>query len=206
MGRGGKTQDENPTRKSDTRERILAAAVKQFSRHSYESTGLRDIAAAAEVDVAYVHRCFGSKAQLFAEAVKASVQLERCLGKEDTDPADALATELFTKDAQRIIDPDRAGLDIMLRSISSPEAAAILRENIHSEVIAPLVRRLGDSADHRAALVMAFLFGTVVLRRVLQIEPLTEPPGGKLEVFVRSTLDHLINDTPTGIAASKKAR
>ena len=204
MAGDGTTRGDHPPRKSDTRARILNAAIREFSQRSYESTGLRDIAATAGVDVAYVHRCFGSKAQLFAEAVKASVQMERCLGKPGTNPADALATELFAEDSQRVVDPDQAGLDIVLRSLSSPEAGAILRENMQTEVIAPLMRRLRDPADHRAALVMAFLFGTVVLRRVLQVEPLTEQPGGTLEALVRSTLNHLINETPSGVAAPSK--
>jgi len=44
-----------------TVDRILAAAVKRFATNSYEATGLRDIASDAGVDVAYVHRRFGSK-------------------------------------------------------------------------------------------------------------------------------------------------
>jgi len=57
----------------DTRERILEAAIRQFSRRSYEQTGLRDIATDVGVDVAYVHRCFGSKENLFAEALRAAI-------------------------------------------------------------------------------------------------------------------------------------
>lgn len=51
------------TRASDipAKERILKAAIRRFARHSYEDTGLRDIANDADVDVAYVHRSFGSK-------------------------------------------------------------------------------------------------------------------------------------------------
>lgn len=46
---------------SATRDRILNAAILRFARSSYESVGLRDIAADAGVDVAYVHRLFWFK-------------------------------------------------------------------------------------------------------------------------------------------------
>ena len=64
---------------NDTRERILEAAIEHFSRRSYEETGLREIASAARVDVAYVHRCFGSKKRLFADAVSAAVKPKELL-------------------------------------------------------------------------------------------------------------------------------
>ncbi len=61
-----------PDANDTTRDRILKAAILRFSTHSYDHTGLRDIAADVGVDMAYVHRSFGSKEKLFYEAVKAS--------------------------------------------------------------------------------------------------------------------------------------
>ena len=65
-----------PTPEDTTRERILKAALLRFSTHSYEETGLRDIASDVGVDMAYVHRSFGSKEKLFREAVKAMLRPE----------------------------------------------------------------------------------------------------------------------------------
>ena len=53
------------------KERILASAMLLFARMPYSDTSLRDIAAAAGVDVAYVHRAFGSKAEIFRQALLA---------------------------------------------------------------------------------------------------------------------------------------
>ncbi|MGL4263414.1 MAG: TetR/AcrR family transcriptional regulator, partial [Afipia sp.] len=53
------------------KERISNAAMLLFARMPYCDTSLRDIAAAAEVDVAYVHRSFGSKAEIFRHALAA---------------------------------------------------------------------------------------------------------------------------------------
>lgn len=46
----------SPDANDTTRERILKAAILRFSAHSYDNTGLRDIAADVGVDMAYVHR------------------------------------------------------------------------------------------------------------------------------------------------------
>ena len=59
---------------NDTGETILGAAMRLLPGARTEETGLREIAAAAGVDVAYVHRCFGSKKRLFADAVSTAVK------------------------------------------------------------------------------------------------------------------------------------
>lgn len=52
---------------TDSRDRILRAAVKLFARHGYGNTGLRELAAAAEVNLAMVNYFFGSKKGLLKE-------------------------------------------------------------------------------------------------------------------------------------------
>ena len=54
---------------SDSRERIIAAAVDEFGEQGYEASTIRAIATRAGVDSALVHHYFGTKADLFAEAV-----------------------------------------------------------------------------------------------------------------------------------------
>ncbi|MFG1465818.1 TetR family transcriptional regulator [Xanthobacter sp. DSM 24535] len=163
-----------------TRDRILAAAILRFSMHSYEETGLRDIAADVGVDVAYVHRCFGSKERLFTEAVRATIQADRILADAAADPARVLASQIFSRDGAR--SPDEVGpLDIVIRSLSSPKAATVLRAFIVEEFIAPLSGRLGQPGMQEASMIAAFLVGIGIMRTVLQVAPLREPQGGELE-------------------------
>src|ERR1700738_1364837 len=84
-----------------TRDRILNAAIERFTRTSYEQTGLRDIAADVGIDVAYVHRCFGSKKRLFAEAVRAAMQPADFLPGPARDFAGKLAAHIFLKRVRR---------------------------------------------------------------------------------------------------------
>lgn len=51
---------------SGTRERILTAATPLFAEHGFDATGVRAIAAAAEVNIAAVNYHFGSKDALIA--------------------------------------------------------------------------------------------------------------------------------------------
>lgn len=187
-----------------TRERILNAAILQFSKQSYESTGLRDIAADADVDVAYVHRCFGSKERLFAESVRTSVQVERLLADAATDPVSAFTRELFTENSKR--SRSQVGLDIVVRSLSSLEAAAILQRSVEDDFISILGGRLGHAGNHRAALVAAFLFGISVLRKVLHVKPLTDKEGGELEDAIRSVLKDIMEGVSANAAIRRKQR
>lgn len=182
---------------ASTRDRILAAAMRRFARHSYEQTGLRDIAADVGIDVAYVHRCFGSKDALFAEAIRASAGPGR--GIPDVEDAvtpealaGALARQALAGDGRRG-DAGVGPLDIAIHSLSSPKAAAILRAYILDAFITPLAARLGEPAARRAALVAALLAGFGILRDVLEIAPLGEPSGGELEQLVVNAITGILN-------------
>jgi AcrR family transcriptional regulator len=178
-----------------TRERILDAAVLRFSRRSYESVGLRDIAADVGVDVSYVHRCFGSKEQLFAEAVESIAQGERIVADIDGDPGPALARQLLQHGT--VGDRDNVGpLDIIIHSLSSPEASDILRKVIVSDFIDPLARKLRHPSGRQAGLIAAFLLGAGILRSVLRIDHLAENEDGALEREVARAIRGMARGSP----------
>jgi AcrR family transcriptional regulator len=166
-----------------TRERILNAAIERFTRTSYEQTGLRDIAADVGVDVAYVHRCFGSKKRLFAEAVRAAMKPADLLTGPADDLAGKLANHILSKRARR-----RPGLDILIRSLSSPEASPVVRQFLQSDFISPLAEKLDEEPTGRIALIAAFLAGVAIFRNVLRIAPLLEAEGGELESHIANTI------------------
>lgn len=158
-----------------SRERILDAAIEHFSKNSYDEAGLRDIAAAAGVDVAHVHRSFGSKKLLFAEAVSAAVQPRELFTGSTADLPRLLAWDLLAHRGRRL-----QGIDIIVRSMSSREAGPIVRDFMMRECIAPLSGNLDDDAT-KAAVVGALVTGVAILRNVIGLDPLREPEGGKLE-------------------------
>lgn len=172
-----------------TRERILKAAMLRFSTHSYEETGLRDLAADVGVDPAYVHRCFGSKEKLFYEAVKATLRAERVFAGEADDLPSTLAKEVLMERGANEIRP----LDIVIRSFSSPEASRVLRDLLMEDFIDPLIEKRQRLSKRRAALVGALLAGVGILRDVIRAEPL-QSGEGEIEVLIARAIDGLMSD------------
>jgi AcrR family transcriptional regulator len=156
---------------------------RSCSAKSIEQTGLRVIAADVGVDVAYVHRCFGSKKRLFAEAVRAAMQPADLLTGPADDLAVRLANHLLSKRVRR-----RPGLDILIRSLSSPEASPVVRQFLQSDFISPLAEKLDEAPTGRIALITAFLAGLAIFRNVLRIAPLLEAEGGELESLIANTI------------------
>lgn len=180
--------------RTDTRERILDAAMLRFSRHSYEDTGLRDIAADVGVDVAYVHRCFGSKERLFEEALTEALATRKFLDDVSGDLAEALAGRLFSRRASRA--DQVAPLDIIVRSLLSPAAAPLLSVHLEKDVVAPLAAKIGRPPEGRAALAAAFMIGVAILKHALRLESLRDSECGAIEQQVAHALRAILADDP----------
>jgi AcrR family transcriptional regulator len=165
---------------------ILAAAVLRFSRNSYEETKLRDVAADVGVDVAYVHRCFGSKEDLFSEALRTAFRPERLLVGE--------GEELRLNLAQAVTgDPLLPGdainpLEIMVRSLNSTQAKPLLRRVLLDQFIEPLSAKLEAPALQRAVFVAATLTGIRLFRDELGLAPLFDERGKEYRGLVDALL------------------
>ena len=75
---------------TDKKEHILQVAESLFSENGFEGTSIRDIATAADVNVAMISYYFGSKEKLFEEMVQARTSYMRemieQIHKEEADP------------------------------------------------------------------------------------------------------------------------
>lgn len=151
-----------------TRERLLACARKCFVQESYDAVSLREIAGDAHVDVALIGRYFGSKEQLFRAALATEDNRWEELAMAHDLPsylASMLATD-DTKDAEHI-----ERLLIMLRSAASPTASIIVRSTFKNEVLEPFANVLtGPQAERRAAMALAVLMGTTIIRTILRVD------------------------------------
>ncbi|RVT69804.1 TetR/AcrR family transcriptional regulator [Agrobacterium sp. CNPSo 2736] len=184
---GRKLKSERATAERTTRERILAAAVQRFSRNSYEATSLRDIAAEVGVDVAYVHRCFGSKERLFSEALRSTTHRERVFGDGIGDFTLALAGEILRK---RNVD-EATPLDIAVRSFSSPEASRVLGEFISDTLIRDIQSKRPEVSDQQAALVAAFVAGFGIIRDIIGVQSLQQEDD-ELRIKIAQVMDAIM--------------
>lgn len=167
------TPVQGPGRRSAerTRERILAAAILRFSQNSYETATLREIAADVGVDVALVHRAFGSKDDLFIAALGAVLDDRLIAAFAEPDPAAAIAALVFEPRLARTVDPV-APIDIVVHSLGCSRATPILRAFVHNHFLLPLQARSGADGPQRAAMLMSCLAGLAIFRDVLCIEAL----------------------------------
>ena len=71
VGKAVRTKSVRASEQEDARARLIDAAIKLFADKGYEGTSVRDLATAAGVNVAAVSYHFGSKDELYHEALRA---------------------------------------------------------------------------------------------------------------------------------------
>ena len=133
-----------------TRSAILDAARACFTESEYEHVGVRDVARRAGVNGALVIRYFGSKLQLFAEAVAGRFMFDYISDGRSPDSDWIARVVLERKKRGGRVDAVLA----LVRSAPDPQAAAILKKGLEEEFIKPLATSLpGNQTPQRAALI-----------------------------------------------------
>jgi AcrR family transcriptional regulator len=178
-----------------TREAILASARLAFARAGYDGAGVREIVSGAGVTAMLVNRYFGSKEQLFAEAVAESmasttVVLPQILKSGATGEDIAAALIGITRAGATPLE----GFQIMLRSASSERAAAIGREQIekyHQKAITAALQ--GSLAPQRAALMLSVIAGFQIMRQMMGLSALADAKSKALVKVLGPLFQHLID-------------
>jgi len=114
-------------RRQHTQERILCAARELFSRSGYDRTTIRAVAAAAKVDPALVMHYFGSKEELFGEAIR--VDMEDVV----VGPEEELADRLLAKLGDKLEAEPDAQLALLRSLLTHPPAAEGVRRALARE-------------------------------------------------------------------------
>lgn len=189
------------TRRRDaaaTRAAILTAARATFAARGYDGAGLREIAGTAGVTAMMVGRYFGSKENLFAEVVAASMGDPVILA-----PGNIGASDMADRFARALVDLTASGegpLDgflILFRSASSPVAARIAREQIaaiHLRAAAETVD--GPDAEARAALFLALVAGFQMMRQMIGLAALVDADRDRLVAIVAPVIEGILAPRP----------
>ncbi|MDF7777809.1 TetR family transcriptional regulator [Sphingomonas sp. AOB5] len=173
-----------------TREAILASACRHFARESYENVGVRDIARDAGVDPALVSRYFGSKEQLFKQALGCGEEGGfEDIAREDL-PAQLASWMLDEDDECGTLETRVDWMMIMLRSAGSPATAELVRESLQENLLEPLGKAIGgtdeDDCRIRASMAFAIMMGGDVLGTIYSGHS-PKPPEVKEKVRARLT-------------------
>ncbi|WP_240641178.1 TetR family transcriptional regulator [Nocardioides ferulae] len=166
----------------DTRAAILAAARTSFAATGFAGTSIRSVAAAAGVDPALVHHYFGTKDDLFLAALELRVdpRVARLPVLEGgPEHAGRRIMELFVS----VWDDEETRLPLLalVRGAVEPGGARLVQDGFFRLVLRPIGDAFDlDQPDRRMALVASQLFGLIVVRYVLALEPLASAPASEL--------------------------
>jgi AcrR family transcriptional regulator len=158
-----------------TQAQILDAANKLFLERGYQGATMRAIAKEAGVDASLIIHFFGSKLNLFSEAVEWPFDPEEEMPKLFADGranvgrnAVRLVLRVWEQGGTR--DPV---LTMLEAAISDPGAAEMLGEFIRHPLFGPMLERLGsDRPELRANLISSQFVGLGLARYVLKFEPI----------------------------------
>jgi AcrR family transcriptional regulator len=188
--------------RSGTRDAILVAARESFTASGYDQASIRDIARRAGVDPALVHHYFGTKQELFTEAVELPVDLVAVVeafvrGDRDRIGERIVGLMLSVWDNRT----DRSPLIALIRSaVTSEDAARMLREFMVSVLFVRLAEALqAPDAPLRASLAASQMMGLLIARYVVRVEPLASAPAAQLVAAIGPNIQrYLTGDLAPG--------
>jgi AcrR family transcriptional regulator len=178
----------------DTRAVILSAARARFAEHGYARTSVRSVAADAGVDAALVHHYFGTKHDLFVAALELPIDPTAVIGPAVEGGLDGAAERLLTTFLGVWDDPDlRPSLLGVVRGILEPEGPALIREGFLPAIILPIATSLGvDEPERRMPFVASQMFGLILGRYVLALEPLASMPSEDVVAVIAPTIQRYL--------------
>jgi len=184
----------------DTRAEILASARSLFAARGFPGTSVRAVAAGAGVDPALVHHYFGTKDDLFVAALELPVDPRVALAPVFEGGVDG-AGERLLRVFLSVWDDESARLPLLglVRGAVDPQGARLLRDGLFGVVLGPVGTALGlDRPRERVAFLASQMVGLVMLRYVLEVEPLASMDADLLVATYAPTLQrYLDGDLPT---------
>ncbi|MGW6540763.1 TetR/AcrR family transcriptional regulator [Streptomyces sp. NPDC055051] len=179
------------------RERILAAARAQFAERGYDKTSVRGIAKAAGVDPALVHHYFGTKDEVFAASIEVSFEPALVVPAIIDGPREEVGERLARFFIGIWENPaTRAPLLAVIRSAVTHEAAAkVLRSFVLRRLLERVAADLAvPDPKFRAELAASQMIGIVILRYVIQVEPLASAAPERIVAEVAPTLQRYLTE------------
>jgi AcrR family transcriptional regulator len=178
----------------DTRAAILDAARELFTAGGISGTSVRAVAAKAGVDPALVHHYFGTKDDLFVAALALPVDPREVLSAVVAQGADGAAERMLRVFLSVWDDPElQLPLLGLARTLVDPSGKELLRDGFLTVVIGPLGVALGiDEPERRMPLVASQVMGLILMRYLLEVEPLASMPADELVGIYAPTIQRYL--------------
>jgi AcrR family transcriptional regulator len=187
-----------PAGTSDTRERILESARNLFARNGIDKTSIRAIAKDARVDPALVHHYFGTKTQLFAEAIHIPIDPMAVIGPLREVPVERIGYVLPSILLPLWDSEMGKGFIATLRSILAGGEVSLIRSFLQ-EVIAGEVDSPPGSGRIRVQFVASQLVGVVMARYILELDPFKSLPVEQIAETIAPNLQRYLTGELPGL-------
>lgn len=174
---------------ADTRGEILAAAKKVFAEKGFDKATVRGIAREAKVDPALVHHYFDTKEGIFAAAMRLPITPEAVIPLLLEGPREDLGERLVRMILQVTATPEtREPMVAMIRSaVTNEQAVTMFREFISNALLHQVADRL-EVPHLRIEAAFAQMFGVIMGRYVLKLEPLASASHDELVEVLAPTI------------------
>ncbi len=178
----------------DTRAAILTEARTLFAARGYAGTSVRAVAAAAGVDAALVHHYFGTKDDLFVAALELPVDPRVVLAPAIADGPDGAGERMLRVFLSVWDNPElRVPLLGLVTSVVDPAGRRLLSDGFLPAVLAPVGVALGiDHPEVRMPLLASQVFGLIVVRYLLEVEPVASMPADDIIAIYAPTLQRYL--------------
>jgi AcrR family transcriptional regulator len=183
---------------SQSREQILQAARDLFAERGYTGTTVRAIAAAAEVQPGLLHHYFGSKQQLYREALDLSVDPWDVLTKllQDT-PRGQFAEALVRQFVASWRDP-LLGPRLRARARQTyGEPGGTRMTQVHLDtVLIPRFARALQIPEANVAAALSHVIGLTLLDTVIGVQQLRDLSDNDLVALVEPAISRYLTPPP----------
>lgn len=180
----------------DTREAILTAAREAFAERGFDGASIRQIAGSAGVDPALVHHYFGTKDQLFLDALQAPVDPTKIIPQALVGDASGVGERLVRVMLGVWDSPAGAAAVAMLRSAVGNELIArMLREFLIQRIFRRVAKELDlDPAEARLRLnlVASQIAGVIMMRYIIKVEPFASTAQETVVALVGPTIQRYL--------------
>ncbi|MEV4114006.1 TetR family transcriptional regulator [Nonomuraea sp. NPDC049695] len=178
---------------ADTRGEILTAARKVFAEKGFDKATVRAIAREAEVDPALVHHYFDTKEGMFAAAMQLPITPDQVIPALLEGPREEVGERLVRLILQVTAAPEtREPMVALIRSaMTNEQAATMFREFISNALLFQVADRL-DVPHLRIEAAFAQMYGVIMGRYVIKLEPLASAGHDELVELLAPTVQRYL--------------
>ncbi|MEW9532975.1 TetR family transcriptional regulator [Microbispora sp. NPDC049125] len=180
---------------ADTRGEILTAARKVFAEKGFDKATIRGIAREAGVDPALVHHYFDTKEGTFVAAMQLPVDPSVVIPMIISGPREEIGERIVRFILTMTADPKAREqvLGVLRTAMVHDQAVAMIREFFTTAVLGRVGEALGVPPLRMQA-AFSQMFGVVVMRYILELEPLASVETEELVDLLGPTLQRYLGE------------